>query len=79
MLLAGKLFIPTIDTLRRDDPAEATALCRLTKKRFGALTKQDRECLLSCALQAEISSVHNNAGESPRIFANIWRREIGKR
>jgi hypothetical protein len=79
MLLAGKLFVPTIDTLRRDDPAEATALCRLTRKRFAALTNEDRECLLNYATRAESQLIRDNEDENPRIFANIWRREIGKR
>jgi hypothetical protein len=79
MLLIGKLFIPTIDTLRKDDPAEATALCRLTRNRFKTLREEDRECLLGYATQAESKEIKGNPDDAPRSFANIWRREIGKR
>jgi hypothetical protein len=79
MLLIGKLFIPTIDTLRRDDPAEATALCRPTKKRFLELTREDRECLQDCATSEELRYIDANKDSATQIFEKIWLREIGKR
>lgn len=79
MLLIGKLFIPTIATLRKDDPAEATVLSRLTRDRFKALTEEDRECLLKYASSSESRLIHSNPVEHERKFSDIWRREIGKR
>src|SRR4051812_1122771 len=79
MLLVGKVFIPTIDTLRRDDPAEARTLCLLTRKRFESLGEEDRECLLRHATRAESTLIRSKSDDAPRVFANIWRREIGKR
>ena len=79
VLLVGKVFIPTIDTLRKDDPAEATTLCRLTRNRFKTLTNEDRECLLGNATRPESKGIKDNPEDAQRLFANIWRREIGKR
>jgi hypothetical protein len=79
MLLIGKLFVPTIATLRKDDPTEATVLCQLTRERFRALTEEDRQCLLSYATPTESQFIRDNPAEHARIFARIWGREIGKR
>ena len=33
-LIKGSIFIPTIDTLRKTDPTEATRVCKKTKEAF---------------------------------------------
>jgi hypothetical protein len=79
MLLIGKLFVPTLDTLRKDDPAEATTLCKRTRARFKTPTAEDIECLQKCATRAESQVIRHDENKRPQIFANIWRREIGRR
>src|SRR5262245_15828606 len=68
MLMVGKLFVPTIDTLRKDDPAEATALSLLTRQRFLDLTTEDRECLQSCATSEELRYIEANKDRATQIF-----------
>ena len=80
MLLTGKLFVPTLATLRKNDPAEARTLCRRTRDRFNALTEDDRECLKTYANRSEAQVLNANEATTERkIFSEIWRREIGKR
>ena len=82
MLLRGKLFVPTIAELRRDDPIEARSICAKTRSYFDNLSKGDRDWLLSHAKKTErtiIDHADTQENQKARIFKEIWDRELEQR
>lgn len=82
MLLRGKLFVPTIAELRRDDPIEARSICAKTRSYFNDLPKGDRDWLLLHAKKTErtiIDHADTQEHQKARIFKEIWDRELEQR
>lgn len=82
MLLRGKVYIPTIEELREEDPTEGTGRCERTRFHFANLSGPDLEWLQAHAKEQEMSILkHPQTGSQQRakIFMSIWDRELAKR
>jgi hypothetical protein len=81
-LLEGTVFVPSIATLRKTDPTEATLICKRTRDRFEALTADDWIAIKDCATPEERMTLEKLRPEQPEAVQksfDIWRRELGKR
>lgn len=82
MLFRGKVFIPTIEELRQDDPVEAGYLCPRTEAYFEKLSETDECWLLGRATENErviINNPRKNAQQKAKFFVTIWDRELARR
>jgi len=82
MLLENRVFVPTIETLRKDDPSEATQICARTAKRFKNLSEEDCTALKQYAEKEALDALafrQTSAEQITSIYFGIWKREIGKR
>jgi len=82
MLLRGKVFVPTIQELRRGDPVEARNLSVRTRSYFDDLSDIDRKWLLDHATKSELAIVDDPNTDSKQIarcFVAIWDRELAQR
>ncbi len=82
MLLQGKVFIPTIEDLRRGDPIEGRNLCKDTRAYFDGLSEADLGWLLGKANETERVVLTNRSVspfEKARTYVRIWDRELAKR
>ena len=80
-LLNGTVFIPTINTLRKTDPTEATRICLKTQKRFETLEDDDKAMLQKFATSDErtLFDAQIEDWQMRHLYFGIWKREFGKR
>lgn len=80
-IMSGTVFIPTIGTLRRMDPTEASEACQNTKKFFEELDPDSKSVLTSLGTAEEKALLESSleAWQERHIYFEIWKREIGKR
>ena len=79
-LFRGSVFIPSIETLQRVDPNEATNLCGNTQTYFQKLTDDEKALLLHSATRSEQNFIQT-AAEVDRweTYSQIWVRELAQR
>lgn len=82
MLLRGKVFVPTIEELRRSDPLEATSRCSSTHAYFRDIAGADFEWLHDHANQHEQAVLNNSpkgSDQKVEILIKVWDRELAIR
>ena len=82
MLLRDRVYIPSIEQLRYDDPQEARTLCDSTFFYFLNLPENDREWLSNRATEAEKVEMNSrvlSGGPFDGPFIKVWGRELAKR
>jgi hypothetical protein len=76
----GRVYIPTIEELKRGDPTESSIICNHTRKFFETLDPADCKWLLENADSYEKKVLTNGrADETLRVRLQIWTREMAKR
>jgi len=80
-LLNGTVFIPTIGTLRKTDPTEATRICLKTKEYFEKLDDDSKATLREFANADERSlfEAQIEDWQVRHLYFGVWKREFGKR
>jgi hypothetical protein len=81
-LVEGTVFVPSIATLRKSDPTEATLICKNTKQRFENLTGDDWIAIKDSATPEERKIFDKLTPQDPQAMQmsfEVWKRELGKR
>lgn len=81
-LLEGTVFVPSIATLRKMDPTEATLICKRTKQRLKELTEDDWNAIKENATPEErrtLDKLTPQDAQAIQMSFEIWKRELGKR
>lgn len=79
-LLTDRVFIPSIETLQREDPTEASVVCRATNEHLKNLPDADKNTLLEYATETEKARYEGSMGaDHLETFRKIWIRYLSQR